>query len=86
MCLYSSQCGYSSTLDCRFWVVFSLPVSFLAAFALVPSLGLTINMLTMIGLLMALGILMDDGIVIAENIAPTSATGRVGNDRGGHRR
>ncbi len=52
-----------------FWVVASLPISFLAAFALVPSLGLTINMLTMVGLLMAIGLLMDDGIVIAENIA-----------------
>lgn len=52
-----------------FWVVFSLPVSFLAAFALVPSVGLSVNMLTMVGLLMAIGLLMDDGIVIAENIA-----------------
>lgn len=52
-----------------FWVVFSLPVSFLAAFAVVPTAGLTINMLTMVGLLMAIGLLMDDGIVIAENIA-----------------
>ncbi|MHC2069776.1 efflux RND transporter permease subunit [Bremerella sp. T1] len=52
-----------------FWVVASLPVSFLAAFALVPYAGLTINMLTMVALLMALGLLMDDGIVIAENIA-----------------
>jgi len=52
-----------------FWVVFSLPVSFLASFAFVPTAGLTINMLTMVGLLMAIGLLMDDGIVIAENIA-----------------
>ncbi|MEM9588007.1 MAG: efflux RND transporter permease subunit [Planctomycetota bacterium] len=58
-----------------FWVVFSLPVSFLAAFALVPQLGLTINMLTMVGLLMAIGVLMDDGIVIAENIARRRASG-----------
>ncbi|MEO1525316.1 MAG: efflux RND transporter permease subunit [Planctomycetota bacterium] len=58
-----------------FWVVASLPVSFLAAFALVPTVGLTINMLTMVGLLMALGLLMDDGIVIAENIASRRATG-----------
>ncbi len=58
-----------------FWVVFSLPVSFLAAFALVPSVGLTINMLTMIGLLMAIGVLMDDGIVIAENIARRKSEG-----------
>lgn len=58
-----------------FWVVFSLPVSFLGAFALVPASGLTINMLTMVGLLMALGLLMDDGIVIAENIARRRAEG-----------
>ncbi len=58
-----------------FWVVASLPVSFLAAFALVPSLGLTINMLTMVGLLMAIGLLMDDGIVIAENIARRRSAG-----------
>lgn len=61
-----------------FWVVFSLPVSFLAAFALVPGLGLSINMLTMVGLLMALGLLMDDGIVIAENIARRRAEGESG--------
>ncbi len=58
-----------------FWVVMSLPVSFLAAFAFVPAAGLTINMLTMIGLLMALGLLMDDGIVIAENIASRRSRG-----------
>jgi multidrug efflux pump subunit AcrB len=58
-----------------FWVVMSLPVSFLGAFALVPWLGLTINMLTMVGLLMALGLLMDDGIVIAENIARRHSEG-----------
>lgn len=60
------------------WVVFSLPVSFLAAFALVPTFGLTINMLTLVGLLMALGLLMDDGIVIAENIARRRAEGESG--------
>ena len=51
------------------WVVASLPVSFLGAFLLVPEIGLTINMMTMVGLLLGIGILMDDGIVIAENIA-----------------
>lgn len=61
-----------------FWVVFSLPVSFLAAFALVPAVGLTINMLTMVGLLMAIGLLMDDGIVVAENIARRRHSGEPG--------
>ncbi len=59
-----------------FWVVMSLPISFLGAFFLVPIVGLTINMITMVGMLLALGILMDDGIVIAENIAAHRARGK----------
>jgi multidrug efflux pump subunit AcrB len=59
-----------------FWVVMSLPVSFLGAFFFLPMIGLTINMLTMVGLLLALGLLMDDGIVIAENIATHRANGK----------
>ncbi len=52
-----------------FWVVASLPVSFLGAFFFLPLLDVTINMLSMVALLLGIGILMDDGIVIAENIA-----------------
>ncbi|MCG8448746.1 MAG: efflux RND transporter permease subunit, partial [Pirellulales bacterium] len=59
-----------------FWVVMSLPISVLGAFILMPPLGLTINMLTMVGLLLALGLLMDDGIVIAENIASHLSRGK----------
>jgi multidrug efflux pump subunit AcrB len=61
-----------------FWVVMSLPVSFLGAMFVMPYLGLTINMMTMVGILLALGILMDDGIVIAENIATHRAQGKSG--------
>ena len=56
-------------LRISFWVVLGLPVSFLGAFFFLPSLNLTINMMTMVGLLLALGLLMDDAIVITENIA-----------------
>lgn len=59
-----------------FWVVVSLPVSFLGAFYLMPMFGLSVNMITMVGMLLALGILMDDGIVIAENIAAHRARGK----------
>lgn len=59
-----------------FWVVLSLPVSFLGAFFFVPQFGITINMLSMVGLLLAIGILMDDGIVIAENIAAHRERGK----------
>ncbi|MDC0936804.1 efflux RND transporter permease subunit [Pirellulales bacterium] len=63
-------------LRLSFWVVMSLPVSFLAAFFFMPAFGLTINMLTMVSLLLALGLLMDDGIVIAENIAAHLSRGK----------
>ena len=63
-----------------FWVVMSLPVSFLGAFFVMPYLGLTLNMMTMVGLLLALGILMDDGIVVAENIAAHRARGKPAMD------
>lgn len=59
-----------------FWVAMSLPVSFFGAFYLMPMMGLTVNMMTMVGMLLALGLLMDDGIVIAENIATHRAKGK----------
>jgi len=52
-----------------FWVTMGLPVSFLGAFFVLPLLGVTINMISMVGLLIGIGLLMDDAIVIAENIA-----------------
>ena len=52
-----------------FWVTMGLPVSFLGALFLLPALGVTINMISMVGLLIGVGLLMDDAIVIAENIA-----------------
>jgi HAE1 family hydrophobic/amphiphilic exporter-1 len=59
-----------------FWVSMGLPVSFLGAFIIVPHIGLSINMFTMVGLLMALGLLMDDAIVIAENIMAKRQAGK----------
>jgi multidrug efflux pump subunit AcrB len=52
-----------------FWVTMGLPVSFMGAFFLLPVLGITLNMISMVGLLIGIGLLMDDAIVIAENIA-----------------
>ncbi|MCP5298498.1 MAG: efflux RND transporter permease subunit [Chromatiaceae bacterium] len=58
-----------------FWVTMGLPVSFLGALFLLPHLGITINMISMVGLLIGIGLLMDDAIVIAENIAARMAGG-----------
>ncbi len=52
-----------------FWVAAGLPVAFLGGLFLMSSLGLSINIMSLVGLLMAIGIMMDDAIVIAESIA-----------------
>lgn len=52
-----------------FWVTMGLPISFLGALFVLPLMGITINMISMVGLLIGVGLLMDDAIVIAENIA-----------------
>ncbi|MBF0381972.1 MAG: efflux RND transporter permease subunit [Magnetococcales bacterium] len=52
-----------------FWVSMGLPVSFLGALFVLPLIGVSINMISMIGLLIGIGLLMDDAIVIAENVA-----------------
>ena len=58
-----------------FWVAMGLPVSFLGALFVLPTLGVTINMISMVGLLIGVGLLMDDAIVIAENIASRTNRG-----------
>jgi multidrug efflux pump subunit AcrB len=58
-----------------FWVTMGLPVSFLGALFVLPIMGITINMISMVGLLIGVGLLMDDAIVIAENIAARMARG-----------
>ena len=52
-----------------FWVAAGLPVAFLGSLFLMASLGLSINIMTLVALLMAIGIMMDDAIVIAESVA-----------------
>ena len=51
-----------------FWVGIGIPVCFLGAFALMPHLGVSLNMLTMFAFLIVLGIVVDDAIVTGENI------------------
>ncbi|WP_089723941.1 efflux RND transporter permease subunit [Candidatus Thiosymbion oneisti] len=57
------------------WVTLGLPVSFLGALFILPLVGVTINMISMVGLLIGIGLLMDDAIVIAENIAARMSRG-----------
>lgn len=57
------------TFRYSFWVAAGLPVAFLGGLFLMASLGLSINIMSLVALLMAIGIMMDDAIVIAESIA-----------------
>jgi multidrug efflux pump len=46
----------------------TIPVSLIGAFALMASLGFTINTLTLLALVLAIGLVVDDAIVVLENI------------------
>jgi multidrug efflux pump subunit AcrB len=50
------------------WVSIGIPVSFFGAFALMPWLGISLNMLSMLAFILVLGIVVDDAIVTGENI------------------
>ena len=45
----------------------TVPVTIIGAFAIMPLLGFSINLLTLFGLVLAIGIVVDDAIVIVEN-------------------
>ncbi|MFT5573659.1 MAG: multidrug efflux pump subunit AcrB [Cryomorphaceae bacterium] len=51
-----------------FWVGLGIPICFLGGFAMMPVLGLSLNMLTMFAFILVLGIVVDDAIVTGENI------------------
>jgi len=57
-------------LDLRlaFWVSAGIAVSFVGAFAVMPLVGLSINMMSLFGFILAIGIVVDDAIVTGENI------------------
>ena len=66
----------------------TVPVTIIGAFAFMPMLGFSINLLTMFGLILAIGIVVDDAIVIVENahhhvergVPPREATIRAMNE------
>lgn len=50
-----------------FFVALSVPLSCFVAFLIMPSLGLSLNMIVLFSFLLALGIVVDDAIVVVEN-------------------
>lgn len=59
-----------------FWVSLGIPVSFLGTLWLMPSLDVSINMLSLFAFLVVLGIVVDDAIVVGENIHRHSQLGK----------
>ncbi len=46
----------------------TIPVSLIGTFAVMASLGVSINMLSLFGLVLAIGVVVDDAIVVVENV------------------
>lgn len=49
------------------WVIVGLPVAFMGCFALMPQVGVTVNLLSLFGFILVIGIVVDDAIIIAES-------------------
>ena len=49
------------------WVVFGLPVAFLGAVMLLPTVDITISIPSLFGFIVVIGIVVDDAIIIAES-------------------
>lgn len=45
-----------------------VPISLLGAFAILPHLGMSINVMTMFAMVLVIGIVVDDAIVVVENV------------------
>ena len=56
-------------LEMAFWVSLGIPVAVMGVFFLMPTFGMTINIISLLALIIVIGIIVDDGIIVAENIA-----------------
>ncbi len=63
------------TGSAAFWTLLGLPVIFLGTLALFPTLGFSINMVTLTGLVVVLGMVVDDAVVVSERIVARRQAG-----------
>lgn len=54
-------------LRLAFWVMIGIPICFLGTIMLMPTFGISINMISLFGFILVLGIVVDDAIVIGES-------------------
>ena len=50
-------------LRLAFWVMMGIPIAFLGSFLILPTLGVTLNMISLFAFIIALGIVVDDAII-----------------------
>ncbi|MDE3001509.1 MAG: efflux RND transporter permease subunit [Gemmatimonadota bacterium] len=55
-------------LRLAFWIALGIPISFLGAIAMMPTIGASINLISLFAFIVVLGIVVDDAIVVGENI------------------
>lgn len=60
--------GLFLELRLAFWVTMGIPVSFLGALLLMPSMDVSVNMISLFAFIVTLGMVVDDAIVVGENI------------------
>ncbi|MEA2064585.1 MAG: efflux RND transporter permease subunit [Gemmatimonadota bacterium] len=68
LCMVIIALGLFLELRLAFWVMLGVPISFFGAMLVMPSLGVSINMMSLFAFILALGIVVDDAIVVGENI------------------
>ncbi len=62
-------------ISIAFWVVIGIPVSFAGGLMMMPTLGITANIMSLFGFIIVLGIVVDDAIVTGEHIFSKLKTG-----------
>jgi multidrug efflux pump subunit AcrB len=67
-------------LRLAFWVSLGIPISVLGTLWMLPSLDITINMLSLFAFVVVLGMVVDDAIVVGENIYERIENGESGVD------
>ncbi|MCB9385293.1 MAG: efflux RND transporter permease subunit [Bryobacterales bacterium] len=65
-------------LRLAFWVTLGIPISFLGTLAIMPSMDVSINMISLFSFILVLGIVVDDAIVVGESIFEYQAKRREG--------
>jgi multidrug efflux pump subunit AcrB len=66
--LVAGVLGLFLELKLAFWVTLGIPISFAAGVWFLPTLDVSINMISLFAFILVLGIVVDDAIVVGENI------------------